>query len=306
MAASLALIAGLAMSVGAADASDRWEEAGSGAVAILPPPQKAKGIASASLFCAEQRWSFFFRAEPGAVPSGWKSPAKITLGGIVFDGEAVEARGSVGMAMPADHLEALKHASRMVFAAIDGTVAAGFSLSGSRAAIEAIAPRCSQVDMSAYARIVLSETDPAVETAKILLADEARLFRAETGKQPIHAAATIDLSEGRQLLFASLCGSTSYYGQSGCTLSGFASEGPGSEWRPVYNNEGVLLHTDPDISNGGWPNLVTLPALRRRPSRTTGPGTARNTRMSRRLSPATRKKRLPRKATAGNRASGAV
>ena len=192
LAAGLFLTAGFAMSAGAADASDRWEEAGSGAVAILPPPQKARGVASASLFCAEQRWSFFFRLEPGAVPAGWKSPAKITLGGIAFDGEAVEARGSVGMAMPADHLEALKHASRMVFAAVDGTVAAGFSLSGSRAAIDAIATRCSQVDMSAYARVVLSETDPAVETAKILLADEARLFRAETGKQPIHAAATIE------------------------------------------------------------------------------------------------------------------
>ena len=115
--------------------------------------------------------------------------------------------------------------------------------------------------MSAYARVVLSETDPAVETAKILLADEAKLFRAETGKQPIHAAATIGLSEGRQLLFASLCGSTSYYGQSGCTLLGFASEGPGSEWRQVYGNEGVLLHTDPNMSNGGWPNLVTLPVV---------------------------------------------
>ena len=247
------------MSVGAAKASDRWEEAGSGAVVILPLPQNAKGIASASLFCAEQRWSFFFRAEPGAVPSGWNGPAKITLGGAVFDGEALEARGSVSMALPADHLEALKHASRMVFAATDGTVAAGFSLSGSRAAIEAIAPRCSQVDMSAYTGIVLSETDPAIETAKILLADEARLFRAEIGKQPIHAAATIDLTEGRQLLFASLCGSTSYYGRSGCTLSGFASDGPGSAWRQVYNKEGVLLHTDPGTSNGGWPNLVTLP-----------------------------------------------
>ena len=62
------------MSAGAADASDRWEEAGSGAVAILPPPQKAKGITSASLFCAEQRWSFFFRAEPGLCPPAGKAP----------------------------------------------------------------------------------------------------------------------------------------------------------------------------------------------------------------------------------------
>ena len=259
LAESLALTVAFAMSAGAADASDRWEEAGSGAVAILPPPQKAKGITSASLFCAEQRGSFLFRAEPGSVLAGWKSPAEITLSRIVFEGEAVEARGSIGMAMPADHLEALKHASRMVFAAVDGTVAAGFSLSGSRAAIEAVAPRCSQVDLSSYMRIELSKTNPAVETAKILLADEARLFRAETGKKPIHAAAMIELTEGRQLIFASLCGSTSYYGQSGCTLSGFVSEGPGGEWRPVYNNEGLLLHIDPDISNGGWPNPVTLP-----------------------------------------------
>lgn len=60
-------------------------------------------------------------------------------------------------------------------------------------------------------------------------------------------------------MFASLCGSTSYYGRSGCTLSGFASASPGSEWKPVYNSEGVRLYTDPKVANGGWPNLVTLP-----------------------------------------------
>jgi hypothetical protein len=256
---SLLLAVGIALWTGGAHASDRWEEAGSGAVAILPPPQAAKGIAGASLVCAEQRWSFLFRTEPGAVVPGWRSPATLTAGGIVLESEAVEVGGSVSMALPADHLEALKRASRMAFAATDGTVAAGFPLRGSRAVLDAVEPRCSQVDMSAYRRIALSETDPAVETAKALLAEEARLFRAETGKQPVHAAATVDLAGGGRLLFASLCGSTSYYGRSGCTLSGFASDGPGSEWRPVYGNEGVLLYIDPGVSSGGWPNLVTLP-----------------------------------------------
>jgi hypothetical protein len=257
VAAGLLVATGIALSVGSAQASDRWVEAGDGAVAILPLPQKASGITGGSLFCAEQRWSFFFRTEPGAVPAGWKSPAKVTVGGRAFEGMAEEVRESLGIAVTSDILGPLKDASRMGFTA--GTVSANFSLIGSSAVIEAIAPRCSQVDMSAYSPVELSETSPDIETAKILLSDEARLFRAATGKRPAYAAAVIEPGGANRLLFASLCGSTSYYGQSGCTLTGYAAEGPGGEWQLVYSTEGLLLYTDPKASNGDRPNLVTLP-----------------------------------------------
>src|SRR5690606_16027505 len=68
----------------------------------------------------------------------------------------------------------------------------------------------------------------------------------------------------RRLLFAELCGSTWYYGISGCGLAGFApvaGEDPETPqgWRLVYESEGVFLYLDPNTSVGGWPVLVSLP-----------------------------------------------
>lgn len=243
-------------------AADGWQEAASGSVAILPPPLRASGIVGASLSCSEQRWQFLFRMQPRALAVGWKGTARISIAATDFEGEATEARGALAMALPWDMLEPLKAGSRMEVAVGIDMAGAEFSLSGSRDVIDAIAPRCSQVDVSAYSPVALSETSPDLETARALLADEARLFRAATSKRAVFAAARLDLSGERKLLFASLCGSTAYYGRSGCSLFGFATEGEDAKWREVYNTEGLLLHFDPQASNGGWPNLVTLPLAR--------------------------------------------
>lgn len=242
-----------------AHASDRWEEAGSGAVAILPVPQQATGIVGGSLHCAEQRWTMLLRSESWAVSAGWRGTVRLAIGQTHVEADGAEAGGTVRLGISANLLEPLKLGSLLRVEAEDGSLAATFSLRGSGAVITAIAPRCSPVDMSAYERLVLSESDPAVEIARDLLVAEAKLFRADTGRRPSYAAAMLDLPDGARLLFSTLCGSTSYYGPSGCTLSGHASDGAGSEWRLVYNTEGLLLHIDPRVSNGGWPNLVTLP-----------------------------------------------
>ena len=44
-------------------AADRWEEAGSGAVAILPLPKPATAITGGSFYCSEQRWAFLLRPQ---------------------------------------------------------------------------------------------------------------------------------------------------------------------------------------------------------------------------------------------------
>ena len=71
---------------------------------------------------------------------------------------------------------------------------------------------------------------------------EAKLFRAAAGKPPVFASAMLPLNGGRKLMFASLCGSTSYYGPSGCTLSGFAAEG---DWKTA-----ALLRTVKVMAHG--------------------------------------------------------
>lgn len=241
-------------------ASEQWEAAASGAVAILPVPDKAKGIEGGSLYCAEQRWSFLFRPYTKPAPTA-RIPGKITIGGEPFPVLAVETNGLLAASVPFEILEPLKSAARMGVAIGDGEAAMSvvFPLQGSRAVIDAVAARCSPVDMSAYQPIALTETDPAVAEAERLLADEAKLFRAATGLQPRYAAKLMDLPDGKALLFASICGSNSYYGQSGCSLAGFARSGAGQEWTAVYNTEGVQLYADPATANAGFPGIVTLP-----------------------------------------------
>jgi len=245
-----------------ARASDRWEEAAGGAVAILPLPSKAQRIVGGSLACAEQRWVFRLRTD---TPEPLPAPLEATLT-IDADASAASAAqdGNI-VTVPAQEsiLDQLKSGSRLVIAFGKGKAAPGatFSLRGSKAAIEAVAPRCSQIDMTGFDRIGLVEFGPAVEQARPLMAEEAGLFAAATDKQPTLAAASIQIDESRAMLFASLCGSTWYYGRTGCTFATFVRATASGAWQPAYSSEGVAVYLDPKASNGGWPNLVTLPLV---------------------------------------------
>ena len=171
-------------------ASDRWEEAGRGAVAILPAPKPATGIVGGSLFCAEQRWGFLFRITSEAgLPAGGTQKTKLSVGGNNLEFDAEISAGSVTVAVPAEILPQLKQATKFVVVIGTGEAApqATFNLRSSRQVIEAIAPRCSQIDMSAFEAVSLSETDAAVPAATGLLADEIKLFREFTLKQPVVA-----------------------------------------------------------------------------------------------------------------------
>lgn len=255
----LSVVVPLVLVAGPAGAADRWEEAGSGAVAILPKPVRANAVVGGSLACAEQAWSFRLRAE--GLSQFPAEGASIAVDGEKIPGEAEFASGVITIPIAFESLDPLRDGSTLAFAFGRDKSAPGatFSLRGSRKVLDAIAPRCSQIDMTAYSHIDITETDPAVGLARPLLAEEAALFRAATNKEPALAAATIALPQDRAMLFATLCGSTWYYGRSGCTLTGFVRETATADWRLVYNSEGVALYTDPGASNGGWPNLVTLP-----------------------------------------------
>lgn len=244
-------------------AADVWEEGGSGAVAILPEPRLAQGITGGSLFCEEQQWGFLFRTDAAVAPPENGTGGVITVHGEPHPFAAEVSPGSIHAAVPVSILDGLKSGNSMSVTIGTGKAkfAAVFSLNASRRVIEAIAPRCSQIDMSGYDRIALSEMSLAVISAKPLLEEELKLFRQATGQQPKLAAEFVDVGPGRQLMFASICGSTAYYGASGCNLNGFAMTSDAPEWREVYNTEGMHLFLDPNASNGGWPNLVTLPVV---------------------------------------------
>jgi hypothetical protein len=238
-------------------AGDRWEEAGSGAVAILPVPLKATNITGGSFSCAEQRWSFRLRVETHSATLRQETDVVVAVDGVDLPAKASLSPGVVTIAIPFEMLEPLKAGNRLSFA-FDSEPATMFSLRRSRAVLDAVAPRCSAVDMSAYQSVALSETDQAIGTATKLMADEAALFRAATDKQPVLAAASVKVAPNAEMVFASLCGSDGYYGESGCTLSGFARQDGSGDWREVYNSEGMALYLDPKTAADGWPDLVTL------------------------------------------------
>lgn len=247
-----------------AAAADRWEEAGSGAVAILPAPKAAVGITGGSFYCIEQRWAFLFRLAPDSgVSAGTIEKAKLTAGEELFEADAEISAETARVKVPSDILVALKDAAGLKVEIGAGKTApkAIFNLRSSKLVIEAIAPSCSQIDMSAYQAVSLSPIDVAVPVASALLADEIKLFRAFTETNPVVSTVALDIAADKRLMFASLCGSTRYFGDSGCSLTGYAATGAGSEWRMVYETEGMLLYTDPAGAEDGWPDIVTLPAL---------------------------------------------
>ncbi len=246
----------------AAQAADRWEDAG--ALAILPTPKPAKVIAGGLLSCEQQRWTFLFRLAPAAaIDANTITKAKLAADEFALELDASASTAGVDVRIPYEMLAALKSGGvlKVELLAGEAVLKTAFNLRNSKLVIDAVAPRCSQIDMSAYLEVSMSATDAAVPTATGLLKDEIKLFREFTMIQPTVATRVLELADNKRLMFAALCGSKNYFGDSGCSLTGYAADGADSIWRMVYETEGQLLYTDPAKVDDGWPNLVTLPVV---------------------------------------------
>lgn len=255
---SLILLAIVAVST-PAEAADFWQEAGAGAVAILPDPSPTLGIASATLYCSEQAWGFHFRTDP-ARPAGAGLLGTITVGWEEVPLSFVAQAGNFHTTIQADLLERLKSGNSLRVVMGEGAerYAATFNLRQSRRVIEAISPRCSQIDMEGFEPVVFNDMGVDVAEAEPLVAAEVAKFREFTGASPKIAATSLDIEGGHRLLFATVCGSTGYYGPSGCNLSGYSRMAGAEGWTEAYNTEGMHLYLDRNADNGGFPNLATL------------------------------------------------
>ncbi|MDP3897372.1 MAG: hypothetical protein Q8Q62_11925 [Mesorhizobium sp.] len=227
---------------------------------MLPAPSQARGITGGELRCAEQRWHLALSFDPVAA-----APAMPVAANLAVDGQVFELGGDVKdqeVALPISNVlvQLFKAGTRLtVEIAATPSLRAGFSLRGSRRAIDAAAPFCSKPDMSRYQRIVLSPYSPLVQLAAELRKDEIRLFRQATTAEPTVGAEMIELADGKRMLLAEICGSSWYYGVSGCNLAGFVREDSSAEWRIVYDTEGADLYIDRGLTIGGWPKLIALP-----------------------------------------------
>lgn len=252
------------LSIPAEASALRWQPAANAAAVVLPVPTQAKGIVGASLYCRAGKWAFLLRTDREA-PAG--AGARIAIGNDVMTLPLNAGPSGIEIAVPRTILALLGDGTAMRVAvgeaeakgeAQGGALSARFALAGSRAAIEAAAARCSPPEVAGFEAVALVPGGPALELAKPLLAEEIGQFREAAAKEPALAAALAPVENGRTLLFASLCGSNRYYGETGCKLMGFAADARGA-WGPVYESEGMHLFRDPRVAHEGWPDLMTLP-----------------------------------------------
>jgi hypothetical protein len=142
-----------------------------------------------------------------------------------------------------------------------GTDEIRIPLTGSRRAITAAQQLCSQPHMPLKNSVPLTAYSSYLLLAKALRKSDIADFAMSTSSAPRLRAGMVEIGDGRRLLFTELCGSTWYYGSSGCNVTGFApveGEDPATPkgWREVYETEGVYLYTDPETSHDGWPDLL--------------------------------------------------
>ena len=94
--------------------ADRWEEAGSGAVAILPAPKPATGIEGGSFYCSQQSWAFLFRLTPEAgLVAGNIEKAKLAVIDQLFDLDAQISKQAAKVSVPREILLALKEGTSL-------------------------------------------------------------------------------------------------------------------------------------------------------------------------------------------------
>jgi hypothetical protein len=242
-------------------AADRWEPVAGEAAITLPDPLQAKGIAGASLACAEQKWTLSLTPAPDATVRPGEMAARLFVGAQMFEVAAMAADGKLFVPVVSLAIAPMKAGTRAKITIGDAEPAleATFPLRGSKVAIETAEPFCSKRDMSGYERIGLTPYSSYLLEAKELRKDEIRLFRQATSSEPVVSATKSVMQDGRSLLFVELCGSTWYYGASGCNAAVFARLSDAAEWKQVYDAEGADFYLDTGALVDGWPNLITLP-----------------------------------------------
>jgi len=244
-------------------AQERWQAAEESAEAALPAPRGETSIVSASMACAEQNWSFSLATEMATIEPG-ESGVALQIDSNVIAAQASLTAERIEIAVPFETLDPLKRGIGLTFqfereAWDEAFGQPRFSLIGSRAAITAMEETCSPPDMSAYRALTFSPFSSYMAVARDLREDDIAQFRLATSSEPELTVAMAEFGAGRRVLFTRLCGSSWYFGRTGCNVTGFSPAEEDDEWRVVYDSEGASLHIDHASDEFGWPDLVTLP-----------------------------------------------
>lgn len=236
-----------------------WSVEEDSAVALLPPSEQDGALVAGTFACAEQKWTLDLSRQgtESAVPD-IVGAAQLSIGRESFEARTRVTAEGIEIAVPHEALEPLKAGLRLTVAAADGTETT-FSLRGSRRAITAMEERCSPRPLPSENRVVFSPYSSHLKLAERLREEDIRTFRAATSADPKIAAAMTPLDHGSRLLFVEMCGSSWYYGQTGCNIAVFAQEGSADGWQQVLDWEGAAVYLDPENATGDWPDMTILP-----------------------------------------------
>jgi hypothetical protein len=236
-----------------------WRPAAEGAVAVLPEPDSANGVTGASLACDAQRWSLRLRIGLRAPEA--EGTGTIEIGSSRFEGAARRSGSVIALEIPRAAIAPLRLGSSLAVT-IDGSsgpAAATFSLRGSLRTIDAVEPLCSPRELPGYDLVAVAPDDPSIASARRLRDSDIEAFRVSTQSEPEVASAIVTLESGRGMFFIRLCGSSWYFGRSGCNVTGHVRDTLLDEWRPAYDNEGGSVYLDLQSLTDGWPDVVALP-----------------------------------------------
>lgn len=262
---TLFLCAALAGSTESAIAQTAWTVVEGEARAVLPKPERGSPFTGGTLACSGQVWTMTLATEIGAFVSGASGTAVLSVPRGDFPAKSVAVPAGVEITVPHGALELLMASNRLTIRFEGGDSETRMPLAGSRRAITAVDAVCTPREMPLFNSVALTPFSSYLELARKLRQDDIRDFIDSTADIPTLKAGIVEIDgPERRLLFAELCGSTWYYGVSGCGLTGYAPvlgadpEKP-EGWRLAYESEGVFLYVDPKTSVGGWPVLVSLP-----------------------------------------------
>jgi len=254
-----------------AQAQSRWQLHEAEALATLPLPRDRQDVSGAALSCNAQKWTL--RIEFVEAPPSELAGAALRVDGTRFSANVERGGTALTIRVPREALEPLKAGLRLEVeypSTAEATENLSFGLRGSRLAITAVEERCSRRDMSAYQAVSFTPYSSYMELARELRAEDISAFTRATTAKPDVQVAMAEFGEGRRILFTRLCGSSWYFGATGCNITGYvpddapATEGSddashASRWRTVYDTENVHLFTDARSVHGGWRDVVTLP-----------------------------------------------
>lgn len=262
------VFAALLLAAEPAAAQTVWTAPEGQSYAMLPAPQKGTPVTGGVMLCDQQVWTLSLATEPGAEIADADGTATLIALGQRFTVQSSRGNSSIDLIVPYDALEPMKASSRLQIELGGDNEPIRFALTGSRRAITAVEQNCSARQLPTENLIELEAASVYLELGRRLRADDIRDFIISTNQLAELEVAMIEIEGNRRLFFVEICGSSWYYGVSGCNIAGFAHFSAGGSnpseidlegWEPVFESEGVHVYREPGQSNDGWPNLVTIP-----------------------------------------------